>query len=375
MKKRFLALLLALTTLLSLFACAPDNTGSGSGEKPGITTEKDENGLLYVLSGETYTVVGYEGKATAVSVPATFNGKAVTQLSSDAFYGNKLITSVSLPASINSISPFALASCAKLAKIEIDAANPIYRAEANCILKGDTLVTACIGSDFSALSFTEVGEHAMYGLAMASIVLPASVKTIGRYAFAFASATSITLPEGVEEIKEAAFYFCQKVKTLSLPASLKKFATDSFAFMTALESITVAEGNAAFASKQNCLIRLSDKTLVLGCAKSTIPSDGSVTKIGSAAFAGAVALEKVTIPEAVTEIGPNAFYATALTQASFAQNRWYVSASTDTTVGTAIDTKNVLSDTGKPMTANEVVLYNARLLRDAYANMRWFTKP
>ena len=76
MKKRFLALLLALTTLLSLFACAPDNTGSGSGEKPGITTEKDENGLLYVLSGETYTVVADTANAGKTAEAEEFTGVA-----------------------------------------------------------------------------------------------------------------------------------------------------------------------------------------------------------------------------------------------------------------------------------------------------------
>ena len=53
----------------------------------------------------------------------------------------------------------------------------------------------------------------------------------------------------------------------------------------------------------------------------------------------------------------------------------YVAAAEGATVGTALDTKNILSHTGHPMTADEVVAYNALLLREAYATMRWFTLP
>lgn len=377
MKKRLLALLLALATLLMLVACGGGNGegGEGNGESGENATVQDENGLVYAKSGDTYTVVGYKGKGGAVSVPASFNGIAVTALSSDAFYGNKTVTALSLPASITSISSFAVASCAKLTTLTVDSANPVYRAENNCLLKGEVLVSACLGSDLAATPFTEVGDYALYGLAISQITLPDTVKTIGKYAFAFCGAVTVTLPEGVEECKEGAFYFCQKLKSLALPASLKTFANDAFAFMTALESVSVAEGSPYYTAKSNCLIRLSDKTLVLGCAKSTIPSDGSVTKIGTAAFAGAVTLKSIYIPEPITEIGKNAFYATALERASFAVNRWYVAAAEGATVGTALDTKNILSHTGHPMTADEVVAYNALLLREAYATMRWFTLP
>ena len=372
MKTKLCALLLALCAIFSLSACGGDATPSEEETENPIL--QNEDGIRFQLIEDTYAVVGYKGTKTEVTVPAVFEGVAVTALASDAFYGNAKITAVSLPASITEISPFALAACQSLTSLSVAADNPVYQSKGNCIIKGDVLITTCPGSDLSVLTVTEIGDYAFYGATDSKIVLPATVKKIGRYAFAFTTAQQVSLPEGLETVEDGAFYFARNLTALALPASLSSFKQDSFAYGTSLQSITVAEGNTTYTAKDNCLIRIADKTLVMGCAKSKIPSDGSVTKIGPAAFAGAVSLESITIPASVTEIGKNAFYATALTRAYFEVNRWYVSADDGAVIGTAIDTKNLLSETGRPMSSEQVVVYNARLLREGYAQMKWFTK-
>ena len=112
------------------------------------------------------------------------------------------------------------------------------------------------------------------------------VSAIFTNAFASSSTTleSIIIPYSVTDIRSEAFSACKK-----------------------LESITVASNNPVYSSKNNCLIETESKTLVAGCKNSVIPSDGSVTKIGQAAFVNCTQLVSIVIPDCVTKIESFAF--------------------------------------------------------------------
>ncbi len=108
------------------------------------------------------------------------------------------------------------------------------------------------------------------------------VTEIGQEAFQNATITSVTIPAAITSIPETAFAGC-----------------------SALESITVAEGNTTYRAEGNCLIRKADNTLVLGCVNSVIPS--GITAIGDNAFNGRAGLTRIVIPTSVTSIGNDAF--------------------------------------------------------------------
>ena len=119
--------------------------------------------------------------------------------------------------------------------------------------------------------------------------------------------TDLSLPDSLTTIGEKAFYGCTKLKTVHLGKDLSQIGDGAFGQCSNLETITVSNENKTYRSQNNCLIRIQDKCLVMGCKTSQIPQDGSVTSIGAYAFEGCIGLTKVTIPDTVLTIGDGAF--------------------------------------------------------------------
>ena len=74
-----------------------------------------------------------------------------------------------------------------------------------------------------------------------------------------------------------------------------------------LSRIEVSPENPKYHAQGNCLIETATKTLIKGCKTSVIPADGSVTVIFNWAFVDVWTMPHMIIPDAVEEIGGNAF--------------------------------------------------------------------
>ena len=116
-------------------------------------------------------------------------------------------------------------------------------------------------------------------------------------------------PQGylVTGIDKNAFARCSEVTSITVPDSVTSISEYAFGGCPNLAAITVAEGNPVYHSDGNCLIDTQKKEVIVGCLTSVIPSDGSVTSIGSRAFYGKN-LTAITIPEGVTDVKEEAFY-------------------------------------------------------------------
>src|SRR5699024_9933002 len=93
---------------------------------------------------------------------------------------------------------------------------------------------------------------------------------------------------------------------IDIPSSVTSIDRNVF-YCENLEELKVEKGNPVYHSEGNCLIETESKTLLAGCKNSRIPTDGSVTRIGSGAFWGCSSLAKITIPKSVTSIGDSAY--------------------------------------------------------------------
>ena len=216
-------------------------------------------GLEYTLNSDSqsYSVSGIGTCTdTDIVIPATYEGLPVTNIGDRAFYRCLRLTSVIIPDSVTSI--------------------------------GDSVFWDCYD--------------------LTSVNIPNGVTSIGSYAFhSCHSLTSINIPNRVTSIEEGAFYGCSSLTSITIPNSVTSIEERAFVYCLGLESIVVDEGNTVYHSDNNCLIETASKTLIAGCKNSIIPTDGSVTCIGEAAFYGCSSLTSITIPNSVTSIGEYAF--------------------------------------------------------------------
>lgn len=259
MRKKILAILLALCTLALFCACADE--------------EAPSKGLEFTLNddGASYTLLSYgDCKDAQVVIPSEYKGLPVTAIGSYAFKKSG-ITSVSIPESVTQIAYDAFETCTKLAYNEYEggkylgnAKNPYLvlidiTSEADAIFKThkDTKVIAeCAFWDANTerialgTSVTHIGNAAFYGCgSLETIVLPDSLTYISSEVFGNCkSLTELNIPESVTVIEDETFAFCSALISVKLPSSIEKIGSSVFSNCEVLRDIyfdgTAAEWNA-----------------------------------------------------------------------------------------------------------------------------------
>lgn len=141
------------------------------------------------------------------------------------------------------------------------------------------------------------------------VVIPNNVTSIREFAFSKCSSlTSITIPNSVTSIGDYAFTECSSLTSITIPDSVTNIGEWTFKDCDNILNMQVTNGNIKYHSEKNCIIETKSKALIAGCINSVIPTDGSVTSIGDAAFYHK-SLNSLEIPNSVTHIGMSAFAA------------------------------------------------------------------
>lgn len=176
------------------------------------------------------------------------------------------ITSISIPANIKEIGPYAFLHCEKLQEIHLS--EGITQIAHDCFRECSTLESIKFPT-----TLTYIGEAAFKKCDMLTdVTIPGNIKVIESFAFlSCARLRKVYVQDGIEEIRESAFNQCSSLSKVRLPASLKKIEAGAFFFSDPKLHVDYA-GTAeqwnnidieAAAFKGNITIKCSDKRIKL----------------------------------------------------------------------------------------------------------------
>lgn len=210
---------------------------------------------------------------------------------------------------------------------------------------GEVTITDYIGTSehvlipdaIDGLPVTALGHRAFYEKTVTTVVVPDSVTEIGAACFSGDNyLVSLKLPDGLKRLPPASLESCMRLYDFDLPQSLEKIYSSVFEFnyylthltlpsslteieqlnfigLYGLQSLTLAEDNAAFKlDETNGLLMTADGTRLLHCFSDISPAEEIILPEGVKivdpfAFHYDYDVERIVLPEGVETIGAMAF--------------------------------------------------------------------
>ncbi len=247
---------------------------------------------------------------------------SVTRISANAFRNCTNLKKLVIPARVTRIDDSAFAACNALVSIEVAKENPTYHSADNCVIETATN-TLILGCQCSVIpnDVTSIGIGAFEYCGLTSIVIPYGVKEIGHGAFAFCtSLTDVVIPDSVNSIEAFAFRGCESLTELVIPNGVQSIGESAFedsGLTTVTLPLSVTSiGEAAF-EYCDLTIKAPRGSYAEEYAEAEgIPfeadanADFMITQGELLAYTGKD--EKVMVPEGVTHIGYEAFFASCV---------------------------------------------------------------
>ena len=243
----------------------------------GNTAYCAEDGVLYNKNKTTIVYWPAKKEVGDYVIPST-----IKSLGGEAFSNNQTLTSVTIPASVTSVSPGAttlgntvgtFASCKNLKTVNFEEGFT------------PTVVPAYCFINCSSLS---------------QIDLPETIKEIGTSAFSGCSSLNIPMPPYLETIRTSAFQSCTSMIEVEFPSTMKSIDSNAFNYCPKIKKVVIPEDCDVTVIPSTCFrmnsqleeVRLSDK----------------ITSIGNSAFANCNKLSEIDLPTELKTIGEMAFY-------------------------------------------------------------------
>lgn len=167
-------------------------------------------------------VIGYGMFAGCSKLESIVMPDNVTVIERDALRDCASLTSLTIPASVEEITPSS--GCAALAEIQVSPANSHYRSDGGALFNADA----------TALVWFPMGKEGDY-------TLPITVMSIDDYAFTGCKITSLTLPDELTDIGQSAFYGCE-LEEIHMPDKLRQIPVGVFQDCQRLSTVYLGTG-------------------------------------------------------------------------------------------------------------------------------------
>ncbi len=328
MKRTLLLFLTIICVITGAFFVSSCDRDSGTLDYHGLT--------FTLLDDGTYEVSGKNYDESDLTIPYTYNGKAVTRIADEAFKNVKSLKTVKVLNNITYLGKSAFYGCTSLKDVYVadgitafedktfygctslqKVTNLANTSEMVMFPKtvetvGDEVFYNCkallgkLELASSAPNLKSIGARAFYGCTSINIVnFNSKIESLGDEVFYGSGVTRVTVPNSVTSIGEGAFKGCASLKTLEVPfigANRNDTTNNYFGYFFGASSYT----NTGFIPTTLTQIKVNN-----------------VTAIAEGAFYGFSKVTKITIPKTVTSIGKEAFKGCdALTTISFSPNSW-----------------------------------------------------
>lgn len=250
--------------------------------------------------------------------------EGIRYIGDETFFMCPQLSEVTLPSTLKYIGASAFAYCENLTAINLPEGLEII---------GDNAFNQCqIKQIRFPSTLREIGKRAFFHNGITSLKIPDTVVKIGEGAFSGGKFTSLTLPQGITEVPEEMCAGNMKLKSITVPENIIRIGDYAFRDCGSLSQITLTEGlesigDGAFANEPSyantkkpysslksiklpASLRKIGKDAFRACDSLTgvtFANNSLLTEIGANAFEKCYKLKEIKLPDSLTSIGSNAF--------------------------------------------------------------------
>ncbi len=290
----------------------------------------DANGYRFIYDGEKGYLIGYTGDSYCLDLPNSFTYNETTinsyEIAEKAFYQNKNIYSIKIPASVTAIGTDAFNECCHL--VEIYNASSLdlgtgytgngYVAYYAIKIHEDYTEDSILVFDESGYVFAIGTESCVIGYTKnnTDLVIPGSFTyngvtytdlKINGYAFAYSNITSVKILDGIKKLGRYAFGYCYSLSHVEIADTVVNDEFHPFYYCYRVETYKGPARYAAYVGDPYNYFEYSYKDYSHNDYLTTV----IITKgnfINSYAFCNNSSLKTIVIPVSVTDIGYQSGY-------------------------------------------------------------------
>ena len=268
-----------------------------------FTTLRNIQSLEHLdISRVNLSVLPTEAFLECTNIKSVILPNTLTAIGTQAFWGSSLV-SISIPASVETIEGGAFCRCTALQTVTFEKGSKLKTIKSGSIWSGVFESCTSLTSIEIPASVETIGWIAFRNCTSLQTVTfekGSKLKTIETYVFYCTSLTSIEIPASVETIEEDAFLGCSSLKTVTFEKGTQLKTLDGFAGCTSLTTIEIPAS-----------VETIGNNIFDGCTSLqtvTFEKGSKFKTIGSDVFSDCTSLTSIEIPASVEEIRGSAFF-------------------------------------------------------------------